>query len=353
MKQTIIQVLDQITHAGFEAYVVGGYVRDFLLGKESYDVDIATNATIEDLKEIFLNFNPTVYYTCLSFFIENYHFEITPYRIDGPYVDGRYPSYIKPAKNIKQDSQRRDFTINSIYMNREGSYYCFNTGLQDMKRKRIRTIGKPQKRLQEDPLRILRALRLSICLDFKIDKGLEKAILENKHLIASLSETRKKEELDAMLEASTPKTIQILKKFALFSVFGIPENIIPTHNQWGFWVQIPFHQYPLKKQESKKIYSLKLLLESSLGDMDLFYASEDELQTVCEIKNLDFALNQEKRNMLPIHDVSELKIDIQALEAASLPITEIKESLVRQILYNHLPNTEEAIHQFIEENYTK
>lgn len=353
MNEKIIKILNKIIDAGFEAYVVGGFVRDAILGKESYDVDIATNAKIENLKEICKDFSPSVYYTCLSFDDEFYHFEITPYRIDGPYLEGRYPSYIKPAKNRKQDSKRRDFTINAIYMDREGVYTSYQKGLKDIKKKVIRTIGKPSIRLREDPLRILRALRLSLRLDFKIDKSLKKAILENKEKLNILSEARKKEELDEMLEIDTPRTLELLKNYQMFPVLGIPEDIVTTHNKWGFWVQLPFHHYPLKKQESKKLYSLKLLLESPLGDMDLFYASEDELQTVCEIKKIDFSLNKQKRDMLPIHDISELQIDIQSLEEKHLPITEIKENLVRQILYNHLPNTKEALGEFIRENYNK
>ena len=156
-----------------------------------------------------------------------------------------------------------------------------------------------------------------------------------------------------MLEVSPFKTIEIIKKYDLFDVLEIPKDIVPTHNKWGFYVQLPFSSYPLRKQESKILYSLKLLLESPLGDMDLFYATEDELQTVCEIKQLDFLSNKQKRENLPIHRVEDLALNLEFLKAKKLPITEIKSNLIKEIIYNYLPNTEESLLAFIKENYTK
>ena len=186
-------IFEKLNSAGFECFMVGGCVRDALLNKIPHDVDFTTNATPKQIKECFKDFNVIetgIKHGTLTVIVNNIPFEITTYRIDGEYLDNRRPENVVFVNDIKSDLARRDFTINAIAYNPDvGFVDCFN-GIEDLKAGIIRCVNEPNKRFQEDALRILRALRFSAVLGYKIEPETEKACFELSYLLKNISAER-------------------------------------------------------------------------------------------------------------------------------------------------------------------
>jgi len=185
---------------GYQAYFVGGFVRDYLCGNMSDDIDITTSATPEEVMALF----PQAKHTGKNFggvtIVEKpFTYEVTTYRLEGKYKQHRYPTDVTFSMNIEDDLIRRDFTINALIMDEEEVIQDFVGGKADLEQKRIRTIGDPKVRFEEDALRMLRAFRFASKLGFDIDTDTLKAIQNNKHLIKSISIERIMQELDKII----------------------------------------------------------------------------------------------------------------------------------------------------------
>ncbi len=203
--KNIFQPKTQLEHFGFfiyfllvenfpQTFFVGGMVRDILLGCKVTDIDISTSATPEEVMNLLLKNKIRLSTLGKSFGVVKAHngkqeIEIATFRKES-YGTTRYPK-INLIKNPKIDSQRRDFTINSLYLKaKNGEVLDYNKGLGDIKLKLIRFIGKPKIRIKEDPLRIIRALRFCLVLNFKLEKNTAKAIKNNFNLVQSLSKSK-------------------------------------------------------------------------------------------------------------------------------------------------------------------
>jgi tRNA nucleotidyltransferase/poly(A) polymerase len=235
--QSIIKKLEK---RGFEAYIVGGCVRDFLLEKEPNDWDITTNATAEEIQKIF----PKSFYNNKFGTVtvinkdakgENLkNIEITTYRIDVGYSDKRHPDEIKFTPNLEEDLKRRDFTVNAMALRVEsrksvkskvGSHKIIDLfgGQEDLKNKIIRAVGNPDERFSEDALRMLRAVRFAVQLDFEIEKATFKSIKKNSKLLKFISQERIRDELKKIILSDRPSEgIEILRKLELLK-YIIPE----------------------------------------------------------------------------------------------------------------------------------
>ena len=181
---------------GYRLFMVGGTVRDYLLGIELFDMDVVTDATPEEMK----TFIPEADYTFARFGsvklkVDGVKFDITTLRKEAGYLDARHPNQIVFCNSLEEDVKRRDFTINALYMDDNLKIYDYVNGQKDLNDKIIRMIGDPDKRIKEDPLRILRALRFSIDFGFSLDSMLKKSIENNKDLINKLNPEKIKEEL--------------------------------------------------------------------------------------------------------------------------------------------------------------
>lgn len=177
---------------GYKLYLTGGSARDYLLKREFIDFDLTTDATPNEMKE----FLPDLDYTYAKFGnVHDKHLDITTLRVEGDYKDYRHPSVIKFTKKLEEDYLRRDFTINALYIDMNLKVYDFANGLSDLKNKIIRFIGDPNKRVIEDPLRILRAERFAKKLGFKIEPNSLKAMNDNKRLLEKLNSNKIKEEI--------------------------------------------------------------------------------------------------------------------------------------------------------------
>lgn len=213
------EALNILEGANFEAWIVGGFVRDSLINSnKAEDVDIATNAPWEKTKHLFENNNWTVYELGTKFGTvgvippnSNKQIEITTYRTEESYSDGRHPSKVEFVNSIKQDLARRDFCCNAIAYNPKKGFIDNYDGIIDIQNKIIRCVGDPKIRFSEDYLRILRALRFSAQLNFNIDPNTEKYIFEMKNKINEVSVERTREELSKLLSSKGAK--QTLDKY--------------------------------------------------------------------------------------------------------------------------------------------
>ena len=171
------QIIARLEGAGYEAYVVGGCVRDALLGRAAADWDITTNARPEQVKALFSRTIDTgIQHGTVTVLLGREGFEVTTYRIDGEYQDGRHPSEVSFTPNLLEDLKRRDFTINAMaYNEREGLIDAFG-GMGDLQSRQIRCVGDPRERFTEDALRILRAVRFSAQLNFDIEDCTREAV---------------------------------------------------------------------------------------------------------------------------------------------------------------------------------
>ena len=198
----VTEILELFHNNGYEAYVVGGCVRDIILGKIPYDYDITTNALPENIIEICKNKYRTIEtgikHGTITVISQDNNLEITTYRVDGEYTDGRRPDSVFFTPNLKEDLKRRDFTINAMVLNKEGRIADYFDGVGDISKKIIRSIGSAIERFNEDALRILRALRFSSVLGFFIDKETSDAIHSEKHLLSKVSAERIYVELNKM-----------------------------------------------------------------------------------------------------------------------------------------------------------
>lgn len=191
---------------GYNAYLIGGSSRDCLLNKEFKDFDVATNATPEEVISMFEDvFDHFKQYGSVRVTYKGTKFDVTTFRKETKYTDHRHPGVVEYTTDIKEDYYRRDFTINAIYIDMDGNIYDFGSGSMDLQYNLIRMIGDPNKRLKEDPLRILRAIRFSLVLDFEVEESLQFALKRNAYLIQELNEGKIKEEIAKMKKAGIPE----------------------------------------------------------------------------------------------------------------------------------------------------
>lgn len=214
-------IINKIEKNGFEAFAVGGCIRDSLLGRVPNDWDITTSAKPEDIIKIFDNTIETgIEHGTVTVMLNKEPYEVTTYRIDGDYSDGRHPDTVEFTKCITDDLSRRDFTINAMAYNDSIGLVDKFDGKYDLERKIIRCVGNPEKRFQEDALRMMRAIRFSAQLGFSIEKETFDAVKEMSKLIDAVSMERINVEFTKTLLSDS-------KKIILYDESGILKEIIP------------------------------------------------------------------------------------------------------------------------------
>lgn len=192
-------VLKAIEQAGFEAYFVGGAVRDVLLGHHIHDIDIATSAYPEEVKALFdKTIDTGLQHGTVTVLYEGESYEITTFRTESGYQDFRRPDKVTFVQNLDEDLKRRDFTINALAMNTRGEVIDLFNGLDDLKHHVIRAVGDPEQRFHEDALRMLRAVRFMSQLKFTIEARTKQAILDHHQLLHKISIERIREEFVKM-----------------------------------------------------------------------------------------------------------------------------------------------------------
>lgn len=237
-------LLDQIHTFGFQAFIVGGSVRDSILGKKPSDYDITTSATPEEIKNIFKGYKTVEVgkdFGTITIVQDEGSVEITTFRTEGQYVDGRRPEGVSYSKDIKEDLSRRDLTINSMaYNDKEGLIDPYN-GLKDIEEKLIRTVGDPLERFAEDHLRILRAIRFASQLGFKMDMDTGEACRDLSHKLIHISMERIRDEIFKILISEKPSYgIRLLLELDVLQ-YIIPELIVTV----DYDQRTPYHEKTL------------------------------------------------------------------------------------------------------------
>ncbi|HZJ78609.1 MAG TPA: HD domain-containing protein [Clostridia bacterium] len=221
MPKNVESAINKLIENGFCAYIVGGCVRDSLLGLSPYDWDIATSATPEEMIRVFKNskvIETGIKHGTLTVIIDSSPLEITTLRIDGEYKDNRHPVDVSYTSDLSKDLSRRDFTINAMAYNRnEGLIDCFS-GIDDLNRKLIRCVGEPDRRFNEDALRILRGLRFSSTLGFEIEEKTGQSILMNKDLLKNISVERIQKELIKLLCGKNVEEVLLNYNNVIFTI---------------------------------------------------------------------------------------------------------------------------------------
>lgn len=204
------QLMKILLDAGYEAYIVGGCVRDFLLEREPHDWDICTNALPDQMKECFASYHVIetgLQHGTLTVMVDHVGYEITTYRTDGEYTDHRHPDSVQFVGTLHEDLMRRDFTINAMAADISGKIRDFYDGQFDLEHKLIRCVGDPHKRFTEDPLRILRAMRFESKLRFSIEPYTEIAMRDHRYLLQHISAERINSELCGILMGDCYSTL--------------------------------------------------------------------------------------------------------------------------------------------------
>ncbi len=222
LPKSVNYILDKLCENGYEAYIVGGCVRDYLMGLVPHDYDITTSALPSDVKKIFKHTVDTgIQHGTVTVILNKAGYEITTYRIDGEYKDNRHPEEVIFTDRLSGDLSRRDFTINAIAYNPIKGYVDLFGGRKDIENKLIRGVGEPARRFQEDALRMMRAVRFSAQLNFSIEKDTLEALKENADLIKNISIERIREEFFKLLLSEHNERLDILLSS------GMTEHFLP------------------------------------------------------------------------------------------------------------------------------
>jgi len=279
LPKEVKEVISKLTKAGFEAYVVGGCVRDLFLKKEPDDWDVATSATPEEIQNLFPNsFYENKFFTVTiltkSKNPKMQEIEVTTFRAEFEYTDKRRPGRVEYAKSLQEDVSRRDFTINAIAFSQQGNTGKVEVrdpfkGQEDIKEKLIRAVGNPEERFKEDALRMMRAVRFASVLGFAIEEKTKQAIKKHAKLLKEISAERIRDELQKLLMGKEGmKGIETLRELNLLEYvfleleqgYGVSQN---KHHVYTVWE----HNLLALKYTIENNWSLEVRLASLLHDV--------------------------------------------------------------------------------------
>ena len=246
------KIIRELMAHGFEAYAVGGCVRDSILGREPGDWDITTSARPEQVKQIFHRTVDTgIEHGTVTVLIDKDAYEVTTYRVDGEYEDHRHPKEVTFTASLEEDLKRRDFTINAMAYNPETGLVDIFEGMQDLERKVIRCVGDSRERFDEDALRILRAIRFSAQLGFEIDEATKNAMTEKAETLKDVSAERIRVELVKLITSAHPE------KIAEACRLGLTRVVLPEYDAIvGVEQHTPNHIYDVENHTLKALQAI-------------------------------------------------------------------------------------------------
>ena len=374
----VSHVTDALEKAGFEAYLVGGCVRDLVMGREPKDWDVTTNAKPEQIMELF---EKTVYENtfgtvavCVPYETQDNNvsqetnlnnviretskykiIEVTPYRIEAKYSDLRHPDEVKFSNKLEDDLQRRDFSINAMVLNPKGHLTDMFGGIKDIESKTLRIVGKPEDRFREDALRMLRAVRFACQLDFFVSYETTESILKNADLIKKISFERIRDEFEKIITSANPSSgLVMLQKF------GLLKNIIPELEEGIGCEQLGEHIYDVwdhllhaLQHAADKNWSLEIRLAALFHDIGK--SKTGRLATPSPTKNsgafalgdkrtgdprrIEFlsgqaSISTKKKYTFYGHEVVGARMARKIMERLKFPKKEIE--LVEKLVRNHM-----------------
>ena len=306
MLNTALKLIQKIEENSFTAYIVGGFVRDYILGLNSNDIDICTNAQPMDIRRIFKNAClPNEAYGSITVVLRNVRFEITTFRREITYINNRKPIEFEYIDDLLEDLKRRDFRINTMCMDKNGNVIDLLNGKEDIEHREINTVGNSYLKFSEDALRILRAVRFATSLDFKLSADVKKAILETKHYVRNLSFNRKKEELNKIFTSIHVRYgIRLLIELGLDKELQLNNlsKITNFDDLMGIWAQLDVDNiYSFSKNEMQIMNQIRTVLKLDNLDPIVLYKYGLYVNSVAAgIKNIDKKIVTYKYNSLPI-----------------------------------------------------
>ena len=375
-------IINRLRERGFRGDIVGGCVRDHLLGKEPHDYDITTSATPDEMKEIFSDMRTIetgIQHGTLTVMHEGEPYEVTTYRLDGEYSDNRHPDSVSFTRELKLDLSRRDFTVNAMCYSPTYGVTDYFGGIDDLKGRLIRAVGKAEQRFTEDSLRILRALRFAATLDFDIEEETSDAIFTCAHLMKNVSRERIMVEYTKLLGGI--RAYGILSRY--FDVIaGVIPNITlnnvkdeteflraaPTVRELALFNSADEYEAAMRELKSDNLrrnYGIKTL---SLKDhktetpddikLLLIAGGPDSARDVCALKRLRG--EPDPKEMLdavlesaPCYKISDLRVRGDDLSAIGFKGKEIGEMLSRLLVaaaLGRVENDPEALKKYAIEN---
>lgn len=381
-------VLRTLEDAGFEAYFVGGSVRDVLLHRHVHDVDITTSAYPEEVKELFdKSIDTGIKHGTVTVLYGGESYEITTFRTESGYQDFRRPDHVTFVQNLDEDLKRRDFTINALAMDMHGDIVDLFNGIEDLKNHIIRAVGNPEKRFHEDALRMMRAVRFMSQLEFKLEEKTEQAIKDNHELLKKISVERIREEFVKMgLGPFSRQAFQIFLDTQLSEDvpdFAGKKNLLQVYPQLKFsptvetslWAVIIIllkvpnenigkfmrdwkNSNVMTEKVEQIIKMFDLIADHVPTDYELFEAGEDIIINTIDVADI---LGQpvssealvDRYLALPIKTPSELAVDGRFLikrgmrPGAQLGCT--LNQIRKKVVACEIENSEEAIEQYLDD----
>ncbi len=319
MPQSAVRVIERLEENGFEAFAVGGCVRDYIMNTSCNDVDITTNATPFQIKQCFADCKTIDIgekYGTVSVFFEDGRFEITTYRTDNGYADMRHPDSVGFCANLADDLKRRDFTINAMAYSKSGGFVDVFGGAEDIKRGVIRCVGNPSQRFAEDALRIMRALRFSSTLGFKLEENTKQAAFSCAHLLENISSERLRDELLKLICGKNADDV-LIEYAEILAVF-IPQ-ISPCI---GFDQHSRYHKYTVWEHIAKAVGCIKCDENARL--CTLFH---DIAKPAC------FSLDENGTGHFKGHAAVCAQTAQQIMQKLCFPTKQIE--LVKNVIYYH------------------
>lgn len=292
LPKNVENIIGSLEEHGFEGFAVGGCVRDSLLKKTPKDWDITTDALPVDMKKIFKKtFDTGIAHGTVTVLMDGVGYELTTYRIDGNYSDGRHPDSVSFSKNLSEDLCRRDFTINAMaYSNKKGIVDLFD-GRKDLQNGIIRAVGDAKKRFDEDALRMLRAVRFASQLGFKIDDDTFEAIKEKAKLLSKVSKERIFVELNKSLCGDFAQNIKMVYTSGLYRYIG---------KEFAKLDKSIYDFYPRKFHNKKHMYWAAFL--ENIENVEAVKKILFELKSDNATRNNTYLLVKELKNPLPSSD---------------------------------------------------
>lgn len=359
----VTEILSKIEENGFEAYIVGGYVRDHILGIESTDIDICTNAKVKDILDIFSDVNASSNeYGAVKIITNKAKIDITTYRRDLRYNGSRRKVEMEYVDNLIDDIQRRDFTMNTLCMSKEGNIIDVLGGRKDIEDKIVRCVGDINERINEDPLRMLRAVRFATVLDFKIEENLYEELKKNKELLETLSMERIKEELTKILiHKNAIKGLDYLRRLGFLPYLGIDfDKVVNVPDVAAMYSQLVFtKEYPFSKEEKHNIDSVRSILEQ--GDINKEVVFNYGLY-LCLVAGSVLGISKESITELdkkvPIRHIKDIKLSSEEIctlldVKPGKVISEVYSDIKNKILRDELSNDNEILKKYVIDNRKK
>ena len=381
-------VLKQLEQAGYEAYFVGGSIRDLILNRPIHDIDIATSAYPEEVKRLFPKTIDTgIKHGTVTVLNDGASYEITTFRTESGYQDFRRPDHVTFVQNLAEDLKRRDFTINALAMNRAGEVIDLFNGLGDLQKHLIKAVGDPMKRFHEDALRMMRAVRFMSQLNFDLESQTKEAVSDLHQLLSKISVERIRDEFvkmgtginsrDAFKIFLQTKLSESVPDFAgksdLLAIYPkLKFNPSMETSLWSIIIillkiaddQIARFMRDWKNSNAmtekvRKIVTLfDLISEKSPSDLELFNAGKDVLLNTIDVAHiLGQPINSEalvdRYTALPIKSMSELAVDGQFLIANGIKpgpkLGQILNEIKQKVISGELANSKNDIQDYLQQ----